>query len=179
MDRIRLETAILISEKPADDLDEEVICELEKFGMPRDEVVRLVLTKTHSSLATLYYLLLDTIVNRRKARRTSGVVTGAVSRAKYVPAAKGGGGGQGGQMTQHDVAKREANAAATAQHRVAEQMAYQLQQQYTQQQQQQQAQQAQQQLDRQEYRLRPKSAAQTRSSSTGAQRPLSAYAGRR
>lgn len=71
MDKIRQETAILISDKPADDLDDEVIAELEKFGMSREEIVRLVLTKTHSSLATLYYLLLDTLVTRRKTLQLS------------------------------------------------------------------------------------------------------------
>jgi serine/threonine protein kinase len=71
MDKLRQEMTTLISEKPADDLDEQVLTELTAFGMTRDEVIRLVLTKTHSSLATLYYLLLDVVVNRRKAAKKS------------------------------------------------------------------------------------------------------------
>jgi len=77
MDKLRQEMTILISEKPADDLDEQVISELVAFGMGRDEVIRLVLTKTHSSLATLYYLLLDVVVGRRRA-------AGAVGKGKGV-----------------------------------------------------------------------------------------------
>jgi serine/threonine protein kinase len=71
MDKLRQEMTILISEKPAEDLDEQTIAELMAFGMSRDEIIRLVLTKTHSSLATLYYLLLDVVVNRRKANGTN------------------------------------------------------------------------------------------------------------
>lgn len=67
MDKLRQEITFLISEKPADDLDEQVLSELIAFGLSRDELIRLVLTKTHSSLATLYYLLLDVIVARRRA----------------------------------------------------------------------------------------------------------------
>jgi serine/threonine protein kinase len=66
MDKLRSDITILISEKPADDLDEQVINELCIYGITRDEVIRLILTKTHSSLSTLYYLLLDIIVTRRK-----------------------------------------------------------------------------------------------------------------
>jgi serine/threonine protein kinase len=71
MDKLRQEMTTLISEKPAEDLDEQAIAELMAFGMSRDEIIRLVLTKTHSSLATLYYLLLDVVVNRRKANGTN------------------------------------------------------------------------------------------------------------
>eukprot|EP01038_Epipyxis_sp_PR26KG_P010230 gene10230-13762_t len=67
MDKLRHDTPILISDKSADDLDEQVISEITVFGMSRDEVIRQVVTKTHSSLATLYYLLLDTVMTRRKA----------------------------------------------------------------------------------------------------------------
>lgn len=67
MDKMRLETTILISDKPSDDLDEQVLTDMDKFGLQRDEVVRLILTKTHSSVATLYYLLLDHVVKRRKS----------------------------------------------------------------------------------------------------------------
>ena len=193
MDKIRLETAILISDKPADDLDDEVIGEMEKFGMQRDEIVRLVLTKTHSSLATLYYLLLDTIVNRRKtAKRPSSASGHVISssglsgtyRSKPVSSSSGAGAAQntvGGALKARlggdaGVAAAVAAAAAAqyetqadaiaAQQTLADQMAHKLEQQ--------------QHIDRQEYRLRPKSASQNRTSSGGAQqRPLSAYAGRR
>ena len=55
--------------------------------------------------------------------------------------------------------------ALAAQQTMADQMAMRLEQQ--------------QQIDRQEYRLRPKSASQNRASAGQNQRPLSAYAGRR
>ena len=61
MSRIQTETAILISERPADDIMDSVINELAEFGIDRDDVMRQVLAKTHSSLATLYYLLLHTL----------------------------------------------------------------------------------------------------------------------
>ena len=66
MDKMRQEMTILISDKPADDLDEQVLGELAAFGMSRDEIIRIVLTKTHSSLATLYYLLLENIIGKRR-----------------------------------------------------------------------------------------------------------------
>jgi hypothetical protein len=223
MDKMRLETAILISDKPADDLDDEVIGELEKFGMQRDEVVRLVLTKTHSSLATLYYLLLDTLVTRRKAMKqrphsasgynSNGVITSASGAVAYrskqqqqlqqqqqqqagggnavmvtgmnmQSAAGGGGGGGNAAMSAGGALKARlggdagitaALAAAqydqpdamnvTAQQAMADQIAQKLEQQQL--------------ADRQEYRLRPKSASQNRASSGNTQRPLSAFAGRR
>lgn len=79
MDKLRQEMTILISEKPADDLDEQVLSELTAFGMGRDEVIRLVLTKTHSSLATLYYLLLDVVVSRRRAAGMAGKGKGVIA----------------------------------------------------------------------------------------------------
>lgn len=66
IDKLRLETPILISDRPTDDIDDEVMDELEKFGLAKEDMNRLVLTKTHSSLATLYYLLLDTLVTKRR-----------------------------------------------------------------------------------------------------------------
>ena len=66
MKKLRGEIYFLISERPADDLDELVLKDLEKFGMPRDEIVRLVLSKLHSSLTTFYYLLLDISLRKRK-----------------------------------------------------------------------------------------------------------------
>jgi serine/threonine protein kinase len=59
IEKMRQDITILISDKPADDLDEQVLGEMEKFGMSREEIIRLVLTKTHCSLATLYYLQLE------------------------------------------------------------------------------------------------------------------------
>lgn len=79
MDKLRQDITFLISEKPADDLDEQVISELVAFGMSKDEIIRLVLTKTHSSLATLYYLLLDVIVGRRKANVKKASTSGNTS----------------------------------------------------------------------------------------------------
>ena len=72
IDKMRLENPILISDKPSDDLDDQVIAEIEKFGMPRDEIIRLVMTKTHSSLATFYYLLLDSVIKKRRAASKKG-----------------------------------------------------------------------------------------------------------
>jgi serine/threonine protein kinase len=216
MDKMRLETPILISDKPADDLDDEVIAELEKFGMQRDEVVRLVLTKTHSSLATLYYLLLDTIAGRRKAMKqrpssaSGGVISSSALSGAYrtkptsatgsssagmtsgsggatytgAPAAPvgahtaggalkarlGGEAGVAAAMAAAAAAQYDTPAAAmAAQQTAADQMALRLEQQQLQQQA----------IDRQEYRLRPKSASQNRAPTSQTQRPLSAYAGRR
>jgi serine/threonine protein kinase len=66
MDRMRQEMTVLISDKPADDLDEQVLSELVAFGMSRDEIIRLVLSKTHCSLTSLYYLLLENVVAKRR-----------------------------------------------------------------------------------------------------------------
>ena len=67
MNVLRYNTTVLISNRPSDDLDDQAISELETFGLQKQEVVRLVMTKTHSSVATLYYLLLDGIVTKRSA----------------------------------------------------------------------------------------------------------------
>ena len=68
--KLRLETPILVSDKPSDDIDEQTLSELDKFGLGKDDVVRMVLTKTHSSIATFYYLLLD--INMTKKRLLMG-----------------------------------------------------------------------------------------------------------
>ena len=65
MNKLRYETTILISNKPEDDIDDQVMNELEAFGLSRSEMIRLIMTKTHSSISTLYYLLLDNIVGKR------------------------------------------------------------------------------------------------------------------
>jgi serine/threonine protein kinase len=67
INKLRLETPILISDKPSDDIDETTLAELDKFGLGKDDVVRLILTKTHSSIATFYYLLLDLNLGKRRA----------------------------------------------------------------------------------------------------------------
>ena len=169
MDKIRLETTILISDKPSDDLDDEVISELEKFGMSKEEVVRLVLTKTHCSLATLYYLLLDTLIIRRKATQRVNLASVSVNPQQitgYLSTALAS-----GSYLHHTLQQQQQVTLGPSpdqevynQQKLAEQMATQMQQQ-----QQQQA------ADRQDYRLRPKSATQTRTIA----RPLSAFAGRR
>lgn len=193
MDKIRLETTILISDKPSDDLDDEVISELEKFGMSKEEVVRLVLTKTHCSLATLYYLLLDTLIIRRKATQRVNLASVSVNPQQitgYLSTALASGSRPHTAGSYRKYSGGSANIAQTGaaanlhthmqqqqvtlgpspdqevynQQKLAEQMAAQMQQQ-----QQQQA------ADRQDYRLRPKSATQTRAIT----RPLSAFAGRR
>lgn len=76
MDKMRQEMTVLISDKPADDLDEQVLSELTAFGMSRDEIIRIVLTKTHSSLASLYYLLLENVVSKRRQAGKRAAPTG-------------------------------------------------------------------------------------------------------
>ena len=65
MTRMRLDTAILISVNPNDDIDNQAVSEIVRFGISREEVVRLIMTRTHSSVATLYYLFLDALVSAR------------------------------------------------------------------------------------------------------------------
>jgi serine/threonine protein kinase len=66
MAKLRQETPILISEKASDDIDEQVIVEMEEYGINREDLVKQILTKTHSAVATLYYLLLDAVVSQRR-----------------------------------------------------------------------------------------------------------------
>lgn len=87
---LRTHTPILVSDRPADDLHPQPLKELAGFGFSRDEVTRLVVDREHSSLTTLYYLLLDTISKRRKKRpptRATPVVLdmAATSRATLSP----------------------------------------------------------------------------------------------
>ena len=58
---------ILISDKPSDDVDDQVIGEMERYGITREEILRNILAKSHSAIGTLYYLLLDVLVTKRKA----------------------------------------------------------------------------------------------------------------
>lgn len=71
MVKLQKETPILISERPADDIDDGVINELADFGIEKDDVVRQVMSKTHSSLATFYYLLLHTTRGGDKRMKSS------------------------------------------------------------------------------------------------------------
>lgn len=66
MSKLRLLTPILISDRAADDLDDETLDQLSKFGLGKDEILRQVMNKTHSALATLYYLLLNVIMSKRR-----------------------------------------------------------------------------------------------------------------
>ena len=68
MSKLRLETTILISDKPGDDIDDITIDELTRFGVSKDEIIRQVMTKTHSALTTLYYLLLDFKLEAKKLK---------------------------------------------------------------------------------------------------------------
>lgn len=60
-------------------------------------MVRLVLTKTHSSLSTLYYLLLDTLIRRRRALAKKTGASMSVNIGALYNTIKGGGanGGSG------------------------------------------------------------------------------------
>jgi serine/threonine protein kinase len=71
MVKLQKDTPILISERPADDIDDGVINELAEFGIEKDDVVRQVMSKTHSSLATFYYLLLHTTKGGDKRLKSS------------------------------------------------------------------------------------------------------------
>jgi serine/threonine protein kinase len=66
VERLRQEMTILISEKPQNDVDEHVLTEMVQFGLSKEEILRLILSKTHASVATLYYLMLDITVQRRR-----------------------------------------------------------------------------------------------------------------
>merc|ERR1712188_38839 len=66
MGKLRLVTPILISDRAEDDIDDETLEQLTKFGLGRDEILRQILSKTHSALATLYYLLLNNTVTKRR-----------------------------------------------------------------------------------------------------------------
>ena len=65
MNILRYETTILISNAAEDDLDDDTIAEMALFGYQKDEIIRIISSKIHSSAATLYYLLLDRIVRKR------------------------------------------------------------------------------------------------------------------
>lgn len=80
MNKLQTETAILISHHPIDDINDGIIQELVEFGVGKDDVVRQVMSKTHSSLSTLYYLLLHTLKgDGHRHKGTSGATTSASS----------------------------------------------------------------------------------------------------
>eukprot|EP01041_Mallomonas_annulata_P009083 gene9083-18820_t len=66
MSRLRSESPILVSDRASDDVDEQVILEIQYFGITREEVLKQILSKVHSSLTTLYYLLRQHVVNNRR-----------------------------------------------------------------------------------------------------------------
>lgn len=68
--------------------------------MNREEVIRLVLTKTHSSIATLYYLLLDTIIKKRPTGSKQRIDPSRAQTGPFTEARHGHGhglGSEGGQ----------------------------------------------------------------------------------
>ena len=101
MAKLRLENPILISEKPSDDLDEEVLREMNEFGINRDELTKSILSKTHSAIVTMYYLLLAVTVNARRAGTTvrgkmSGVNSSQHSQGHHSSNSSSGGIGSSG-----------------------------------------------------------------------------------
>lgn len=66
INKMRLESTILVSDRPTDDIDDQLLGQLEEFGLSEKEVVQLVMTKTHTSITTLYYLLLDVLISERR-----------------------------------------------------------------------------------------------------------------
>eukprot|EP01039_Chlorochromonas_danica_P001015 gene1015-1101_t len=205
MDKMRQEMTILISEKPADDLDEQVLSELQTYGMSRDETIRLVLTKTHSSLATLYYLLLEVLINRRRsAAKRAGAnyhnVGPTMNAASALPgttnAAGNGNGNSGGHQRPMSANYASGLSSGGGVKNIATSLAkvitgppamqnpssqhYEnlIQQQMAEQMNaQQQQQQQQQMLERQEYRSRPKSASQNRTMAMASGMPQSTTLG--
>ncbi len=167
IDRLRLETPILISDRPTDDIDDQVMDELDKFGFTKEDMVRIVLTKTHSSIATLYYLLLDIIISKRKLlggskRAVSSYNTGGRSsntnantnNKQYLT--------QPLPTPAQYLASSNGSTGATNVSNV--QLSQQPQLLFN---------------KNQDYTLRPRSASATRPAGGNSQRPLSAYAGRR
>jgi serine/threonine protein kinase len=65
MNQLRFDTTILISNKAEDDIDDETIAEMALFGYQKEEIIRIISSKIHSSAATLYYLLLNHVVKKR------------------------------------------------------------------------------------------------------------------
>ena len=119
INKLKRECVILISDRASDDLDDQTLCEVERFGIDRDDMVRQVMVKAHSAMTTLYYLLRQKIItNRRLVGNSSGAnpVAGAIRRPPqqtgnsipikrhlsssggYMTAGNGHGGGGGGSV---------------------------------------------------------------------------------
>jgi serine/threonine protein kinase len=178
INKMRSDTAILISDRAQDDLDDQVISEITTFGLPKEDLVQLVLSKTHSSIATLYYLLLDTTLTKRKLMGGNRRAFSSSNPQSSSSANRKVYGGSSSGVTGAGIVN-PAMLTANAGHPY-----------FMQQQQQQQVQMQAAQQTRQEYvggyggatgvsMNRPKSASNGRGVITGQQRPLSAYAGRR
>ena len=58
--KLRLDTAILISDKPDDDIDDATMDELMKFGMGKEEILRQVFLRSPSITKCLFICILDT-----------------------------------------------------------------------------------------------------------------------
>lgn len=177
INKLRLETLILISDKPSDDIDEQTLAEMEKFGIMRDEVIRLILTKTHSAIASFYYLLLEIMVTKRRLLGKRGTAGSAAKRVQSASAA-GRSASSSAQNQDQGASMGYTYTGATQPSRSGADMYQQHQQQQQQAQQQAQAQ-AQTTATDSYTLLRPKSASATRPANSGPARPLSAFAGRR
>jgi serine/threonine protein kinase len=66
INKMRLESTILVSDRPTDDIDDQLLAQMEEFGLSEKEVTQLIMTKTHTSITTLYYLLLDVLISERR-----------------------------------------------------------------------------------------------------------------
>mgnify|MGYP003385839925 FL=1 len=66
INKMRLESTILVSDRPTDDIDDQLLAQMEEFGLGEKEVTQLIMTKTHTSITTLYYLLLDVLISERR-----------------------------------------------------------------------------------------------------------------
>jgi len=64
--RLRSENPILISLKPLDDLNDQVLAEMQLFGISREEIIRQISNKIHTPITTLYYLLRKNVINTKK-----------------------------------------------------------------------------------------------------------------
>jgi serine/threonine protein kinase len=75
INKIRMETSILVSDPPADDINDTALEQMKIFGIPRKDVVHLILTKKRTGITTLYYLLLDYILsgNKREDSNTNSI----------------------------------------------------------------------------------------------------------
>jgi serine/threonine protein kinase len=114
MQKLQTETAILISQHPIDDINEGIIQELVDFGVGKDEVVRQVMSKTHSSLGTLYYLLLHTLKGDGHRHKTGG--GGGQGGGAVGGGVQGGAGGGGHHVVSSgmDVTRKYSNAGAVS-----------------------------------------------------------------